>query len=310
MAKGPPSRSRYDELHDKYHLILTTKAGTRYERLAAMVFKALEDRDAVIHDLELAGDDPEVKHQIDVTIEIAGATRRVVIECKDFDISGEKVGLGIIRDFRSVVEDTKADEGIVITCTGFTQDAQRYARSKGIKLAVLRLFGTRDMAGRIVKIIVGVVIQQPANPKATVAIPEAEYPRYAAELAAIGVKDGMRNTDPVFFVHGSERHQFNAFLTRCMNDAIGPAGPKAIRITIPSDGWSIQVDVNPPIPFDGILVNFDVDEGRHKFDVVSQRVAELVLSGFGPSDLIIFGDQIERRTIDPDTGAVAQGRRP
>src|SRR5262249_1709328 len=67
-------RSRYDELHDKYHKILTTKAGTRYEQLAALVFKALQDKNAVIHDMELAGEDPEVKHQIDVTVEIAGNT--------------------------------------------------------------------------------------------------------------------------------------------------------------------------------------------------------------------------------------------
>jgi hypothetical protein len=37
------SRSRYDELHDKYDTILTTKSGTRYERLAAIVFKELEE---------------------------------------------------------------------------------------------------------------------------------------------------------------------------------------------------------------------------------------------------------------------------
>lgn len=123
-------RSRYDELHDKYHQIITTKGGTRYERLAAMVFKALEERNVVIHDLKLSGQDPEVKHQIDVSVEIGGAIKRVLVECKDFDVSGDKVGLDIIRNFRSVLEDTKADEGIVITCNGFTEDAQKYARSK------------------------------------------------------------------------------------------------------------------------------------------------------------------------------------
>jgi hypothetical protein len=208
-----PHRSRYDELHDNYHQILTTKAGTRYERLAAMVFKALEDRNTVIHDLKLAGDDPEVKHQIDVTIEAAGATKRVLVECKDFDLSKDKVGLDIIRNFRSVLEDTKADEGIVITCVGFTEDAQKYARSKNIKLAVLRLFETRDMNGRIIKIVIGFVIQRPANPRVTVAISEADQPQYSAQLAEIGVKAGIFNTDPVFFVRGNERHQFNAFVT-------------------------------------------------------------------------------------------------
>jgi hypothetical protein len=239
------------------------KTGTRYERLAALVFKTLEEKHAVIHDMKLAGDDSDVKHQIDVTVEIADAKRRVVIECKDFDISRARVGLDVIRNFRSVIEDTKADEGIVITCNGFTEAAQKYARSKGIKLAVLRLFETRDMGGRIAKMILGVIIQQPANPEASVFIGEDQQPRYAAELAAIGVTQGMRNTDPDWFVRGGERWQFNEFLTARMNEAIPLAGPKAIRITIPSDGWQIQVEHNPPIPFEGIVVNFDVDEERH-----------------------------------------------
>jgi hypothetical protein len=55
-------RSRYDELHDRYHALLTTKAGTRYEMLAAMVFKILEDKNIVIHDLKLVGDGSEEAH--------------------------------------------------------------------------------------------------------------------------------------------------------------------------------------------------------------------------------------------------------
>ena len=54
MANNSPCRSRCDELHDKYHQILTTKVGTRYERLAAMVYKALEDKNVIIHDLSLS----------------------------------------------------------------------------------------------------------------------------------------------------------------------------------------------------------------------------------------------------------------
>jgi restriction endonuclease Mrr len=72
----------------------------------------------------------------------------VLIECKDFDISGDKIGLDIIRNFRSVLEDTKADEGVVVTCNGFTTDAQKYA-AKGVKLLVLRAFERADMVGRI-----------------------------------------------------------------------------------------------------------------------------------------------------------------
>jgi hypothetical protein len=37
------ARSRYDELHDRFVTAATSKAGTRYERLAAIVLKILND---------------------------------------------------------------------------------------------------------------------------------------------------------------------------------------------------------------------------------------------------------------------------
>jgi hypothetical protein len=304
MVEGHSRGSRYDELHDKYHKILTTKAGTRYERLAAMVFKSLEEKNVVIHDLKLAGEDPKVKHQIDVTIDVDGQRKRWIVECKDFDIADEKVGLGIIRDFRSVLEDTKADEGIVITCAGFTEDATRYAKSKGIKLAVLRVVEQVDLAGYIAKVVVGILIQQPANPRANITISDKVSQRYFEQLEAIGVKGGFRNTDPVFFVRNGETHHFNAFIAKRMNDAIRAAGPKALEITIPPDNWLIQIDKNAPIPFEGISISFGVDEELHKIEIVSNRVAELIVTGFGEADIIIFGDQIESRSIDPETGEV------
>ena len=61
--------SKYDALHDKYHTAATRKAGNKYERLAALVFKVLEEKNTVIHDIKLTGSDPDVKHQIDVTVE-------------------------------------------------------------------------------------------------------------------------------------------------------------------------------------------------------------------------------------------------
>ena len=83
MSQKTPRRSRYDALHDKYHQILTTKAGTRYERLAALVFKVLEDKNVVVHDLKLAGEDTDVKHQIDVSIESASVTKRATCHGTD-----------------------------------------------------------------------------------------------------------------------------------------------------------------------------------------------------------------------------------
>ena len=131
MAKR--KRSRYDELHDRYYSLLSEKAGTRYERLAAIVFRKLDTEGVVIHDLELRGGS-KVKHQIDVTIEKQGVKQRTLIECKDFDTSGKKVGLGIVRDFYGVFADLQPQKGWVVTCKGFTKPAIQYAQAKGIKL--------------------------------------------------------------------------------------------------------------------------------------------------------------------------------
>ena len=88
------------------------------ERLTAIVFKALQESHVVIYDVKLFGES-EVPHQIDVSISVDGQARRVIIECKDFDLSGHKVGLEIVRNFWAVAEDTKPDQAIVLTCNRF-----------------------------------------------------------------------------------------------------------------------------------------------------------------------------------------------
>ena len=160
------------------------------------------------------------------------------------------------------------------------------------------------MAGRIARIIVGVTVAEPTNPRAIPVFEPAEGQRFQAELAAIGSPHGFQRDDPVYVVRGGQREQINAFLTARMNDAIQPGGPKTLRIAVPADGWQIQIGGNPPIPFQGVVVDFGVDEQQVTFDVVSQRVAELILSGFGSGDVIIFGDQIQRFSVDPKTGKV------
>jgi hypothetical protein len=61
---------------------------------------------------------------------------------------------------------------------------------------------------------------------------------------------------------------------------------------------------DPSHSVDNIVVNFDVDEETYKLEVASQPVAEMILSGMGSSDIIVFGDQIERHSIDPTSGEV------
>ncbi|KIL36210.1 hypothetical protein SD71_09695 [Cohnella kolymensis] len=52
------------------------KNGSKYERLAAVVYKILDDSKTVIHDMRLRGDGKSAQHQIDVTIEKGGTQKK------------------------------------------------------------------------------------------------------------------------------------------------------------------------------------------------------------------------------------------
>ena len=302
MAK----RTRHDDLHDRYHTIATTKSGNRYERLAALVFKALEENNTIIHDMKLIGSEPDIKHQIDVIVEDPNrGRRRILIECKDFDISGDNVGLGIVRDFRSVVEDTEADEGIILTCNGFTTMARKYAKSKNIKLCVLRIVESSDMKARIRKIVMRFVVEHTLIDNAIIAISAEDNDIYQSNLRDAGVsKEGVGPFDPVYFVNDSQKEQFCSFLYHRVHQAeLWKTTPKG-SLAMPANNWKLQVEDNPPIVFQGTILDVRKERDEETLNITSDRVAELILSGYDDHDLVIFGDELERFTIDEESGLV------
>lgn len=303
---GPRARSRYDELHDRFDPIKTGKAGTRYERLAAMVLKALNQRDVVVHDIRLRGDS-DVKHQIDVHVERNGAKQRVIIECKDFDLAGDKVGLDIVRSFRSVVEDTGADEALILTCNDFTKDARKYAKAKGIKLALLRAFEPGDMEGRIQTIIHTIHVRGISDLSVDLlGFAQDEEGRFAAELSAAGLDKGFTTATPVAFVKGAERVQFNQFLKNAANADVEARALSdgEHRMTIMPSGWQISVNGGAGIDFVGIALRYTFVDVSETYEITSDRIAEMILADLDGTDLIIFADQLERHQIGPD-GAVS-----
>jgi Restriction endonuclease len=294
--------SQYDELHDRFFSILNSKKGTRYERLAAVVFKALHEQHVVIHDFRLRGDS-KVKHQIDVLIEVRGMQKRVLIECKDFDKSGKKVGLGILRDFRSVVEDTKADEAFVLTCTAYTQHAMKYAKAKGIKLAVLRAFEDKDWEGRIKQVIVNLHFQAPPRLERTeIELATAERKSFVDEAAAEGVSSSpITGESPVYLVSDTEQVQVLEFFDREANKLAPPASPTLREINLDPAVWRIRIAENAPRVFTRFKFVFRaVPILTHRLEISTNRVAELILKGFGDDDIIIFADQLQRAKIDSE----------
>lgn len=161
---GGAKLSTLDTVYDKYIADEKLKMGTKYERLAAVVFKILGESDLVIHDLRLRGAGKGAQHQIDVTIEKAGTSKRVLLECKDYDAV---VGIGVVRDFYGAVHQIKPDEAFVVTTVGFTSGAVAFAQDEGIRLAILRQAEEADTRDRIMKIHMKIALLCMDTPRIT-----------------------------------------------------------------------------------------------------------------------------------------------
>ncbi|WP_167631676.1 restriction endonuclease [Mariprofundus ferrooxydans] len=299
-----PTRSSYDELHDSLWSADIRKSGTRYERLTAFVFKALRESDTVIHDIKLMGGS-DVKHQLDVTIEKDSKKTNILIECKDFDVSGSKVGLGIVRDFWGVVDDIHPDEAMIITCNGFTADAMKYAKSKNIKLAVLREFQESDWQGRIKTIGITMHVLAISEPKVQMYFDDQEMvDKFSNDLSEAGIGgNGIWKGAPVFLNFKDKRIQFNEHIEQITN-AHPRENPGPVKLKIDLSEAYIEVESRGPVNLPRILVEFEVLHGEEYFEVTSDKVAKLILSDMDASDIVICEEDLVKLAINEETGEI------
>ena len=299
-----PTRSSYDDLHDSLWSADIRKSGTRYERLTAFVFKSLRKNETVIHDIKLVGES-DVKHQIDVTIEKNSKKKHILIECKDFDVSGHKVGLGIVRDFWGVVDDVHPDEAMIITSNGFTTDAMKYAKNKNIKLAVLRQFTESDWEGRIKSICITVHVLAISEPKVQIYFDNQEMAdKFSADLQSAGIGgNGIWKGAPVYLNFKDERIQLNEHIERITN-AHPRENPGPVKLKVDLSEAYIEVENRGPVSLPGILVEFDVLHGEEYFEVTSDKVARLILSEIDDSDIIIFEEDLIKLQVDEESGEI------
>ena len=297
-------RSRYDELHDHYYELLSTKSGTRYERLAAVVFKYLEESGTVIHDLKLVGDSG-VSHQIDVTIERTGKQQRIVLECKDFDISGDKVGLGIIRDFYGAIADINPDEAYVVTCNGFTDDAERYAKSKHIALVVLREFRESDWAGRIRQIIIRMIPVVPSQPTVDIEFKQDDaWQKIDNDIQTAGIDlNRFSPEQPVFFNTPEGRFQANDFIQRNMNYSVStPPGP--VEHDVDVSNITFEIANLGSVELKRLKISYEIFHGEETIEIGGNRIAKLLLQGIGSDNKVIWDDDLRRFRVDEVTREV------
>jgi len=295
--------SSYDKLFNKYFDKDITKAGTKYEILAAMVLKHLIDAGKVIHDIKLRGES-EVKHQIDVLFEDNGNNKRILIECKDYDISEDSVGLGIVRDFSAVVDDIKPDEAFIFTCNDFTREARKFAKHKKIKLAVLRDFTEADKEGRIQKIILRFHILNLTSPRVETVIEEPHYPKLQKDLDDEQLNPTVLwKGQPLFLNTPEGRFQLNEYIDKIWNtyprDTEGP-----VELKHKLDNTTIEVANRGGVPIVGLILRFEVVHDTEIQEIVSDKIAELILEGFSDTEVIIFDQDIQKYDINEDTGEI------
>ena len=301
--------SAYDDLLDKYHEVEVRRRGTKYEILAAMVCKTLEEHSVVVHDVKLRGES-DVKHQIDVTVNKGDEVRRILIECKDFASSGDKVGLGIVRDFESAARDIGAKEAWIISNVGFTRNAEKFAESKGIDLKIVRIVEEGDLEGRIQKIVIGLYAPSPMNVRARLEVDESQVEALEKAYKSIGLADGVHRYDNVFFRSGSGDEAFNDYVSRKIADDI------SLDELVDSPGGIVAKDrellLRPELDLHvgetrisnvHLRIQYDVWVDVEVSEVHAQRIAELIVEGFGSEELLIFGDDIATRRLG-ETGRV------
>lgn len=290
MAKTKALDLVYDRLVAEEKL----KQGTKYERLAAIAFAAMEGQ-TTVHDLRLRGASG-VRHQIDVTV--GPLRKRLLVECKHYD---KKVGLGIVRDFFGVVEDIKPDGAVVVTTVGFTRDAVKYAEAKGIRLVVLRQVQPGDLDGRVQRIhiqmnmtglqITGMTWQADPTDAASVAAADQPGRNVWASEAALVTPDGTSIPLDEFV----QRHL-------AAHDAyVGEPGPRSGTHSFDAP-HRLLVPGSPEMRVVALEWRGELHAGSHSFEFglgIGGLVAELaLLTASGEVLSVLSNRQISRFSFD------------
>ena len=103
----------------------------RFEKLATDIQKELSPNAEVEHDVRLQGHDSGTLRQIDVVVRdhIGQYSFLIVMQCKD---EKKPLDVNVVGEFGAVIEDVKANKGVLVSSSGFTKSAINLARKKGI----------------------------------------------------------------------------------------------------------------------------------------------------------------------------------
>ncbi len=127
--------SAADDLHRRVFGFTPAKAGTAYERLAAVVLAGL-GWESVKHETKLRPEGRRAEQRLDVTATHPdGSIRRLLVECKDWN---REVGKGTMDALVGVRDQGGFDAAMAVTTEGFTSGAVDVAVDEDIAMVILR----------------------------------------------------------------------------------------------------------------------------------------------------------------------------
>lgn len=129
---------------------ITMNHNTAYEIFIRDIYQQILNQDTVEnievkHNQKIQGKSGAT-HQVDVYWQYKqfGETVSIAIECKRYS---KKINIGIIRNFKAVLDDLSCSKGIIVTTEGFQTGAIKFASSNNIGLKVIRTPKKEDLQG-------------------------------------------------------------------------------------------------------------------------------------------------------------------
>jgi Restriction endonuclease len=127
--------SAADDLHESIFGFRPAKAGTAYERLAAVVLAGLGWQ-GVRHETSLRPEGRRAQQRLDVTATHPdGSVQRLLVECKDWS---KEVGKGTLDALVGVRDQAGFDAAMAVTTKGFTSGALDVAVDENVAMMLLR----------------------------------------------------------------------------------------------------------------------------------------------------------------------------
>lgn len=177
----------------------------------------------------------------------------------------------------------------------------KFAKAKGIKLAILRSFEPEDKEGRVQKIVLDIHIRGIVEIEVTrMSLDQENHDLFESELQRAGVNSDITPDTPVTFMKGGEIIQFNTFLFQRATEHAGDdlEGEQTMQL-LPRD-WTLSVAGGSPISFEKIDVRYVMANDTETTEITSNRIAELILADLTGHDTVIFADQLALHQVKPD----------